>query len=180
MKKRAVVKRKKPAKAKKVAAKKRVSPVPRGFRTLTPEIVVSRGAEAIDFYKRAFGAREVMRMASPDGKIMHAELRIGDSLFFLNDEFPEAAARSPQSLGGASGSLHVYVPNVDTAFQRAIDAGARVQMAVADMFWGDRYGKLADPFGHVWGLATHKEDLSTAQQRKRAEEFFKQAGGQHG
>lgn len=170
----------KPARTKKVAAKARVAPIPRGFRTITPELVVSRAAEAIDFYKRAFGAREVMRMASPDGKIVHAELRIGDSLFFLNDEFPQGAARSPQSLGGASGSLHVYVPNVDATFKRAVDAGAQVRMAVADMFWGDRYGQLADPFGHVWALATHTQDLTPAQQRKRAEEFMKQSASQGG
>jgi len=158
------------------AAPKRVSPVPASFHTITPQLTVRDAARAMDFYKRAFGAREVMRMASPDGKIMHAELKIGDSLFFLGDEFPESGCRSPQSLGGTSASLHVYVPNVDAAFKRAVDAGAEARMPVSDMFWGDRYGKVADPFGHEWGLATHKEDLTPSQQKKRAEAFFKQAG----
>jgi PhnB protein len=161
-------------------APRRVKAQPASFHTITPQLTVRDAARAIDFYKRALGAREVARMASPDGKIMHAELRIGDSVFFLGDEFPEGGCRSPESLGGTSGALHVYVPNVDAAFKRAVDAGAQSRMPVADMFWGDRYGKIADPFGHEWGLATHKEDLTSAQQKKRAEEFFKQAGGQHG
>lgn len=187
MKKSAKAKRKPAAKAARKAAKKaakksatqRVSPIPRGYRTVTPQLTVRGAAEAIEFYKRAFGARELMRMASPDGKVMHAELRIGDSVFFLGDESPDMGGRSPQTLGGATGSLHVYVRNVDAAVKRAVDAGAQVAMAVADMFWGDRYGKLRDPFGHEWGLATHTEDLTPAQQRKRAEEFVKQMG-QHG
>jgi PhnB protein len=177
-------KRKKPAtKARaKASTKKRVSAVPSGFRTMTPQLTVKSSAQAIDFYKRAFGARELVRMASPDGKIMHAELKVGDSLFFLTDEFPDMGGRAPQSLGGSTGSYHLYVPNVDTAFKRAIDAGAQVAMPVADMFWGDRYGKVRDPFGHEWGLATHKEDLSSAEQRRRGEAFFKQMAqqGQHG
>lgn len=155
-------------------AKKRVSAIPRGFRTLTPQLTVRGAVEAIDFYKRAFGARELMRMPTPDGKIMHAELRIGDSLFFVNDEFPDMETRSPQSLGGATGSFHVYVRDVDAAVQRAAAAGAQITMPAADMFWGDRYGKVKDPYGHEWGLATHTEDLTPAQQRKRAEEFSKQ------
>ena len=158
------------------AAAKRVKPVPDGFRTVTPQLTVQDAARAIDFYKRALGARELMRMASPDGKVMHAELRIGDSIVFLTDEFPDMGSRSPQSLGGATGSFHVYVPNVDAAFKRAVDAGARVKMPVADMFWGDRFGQVVDPFGHEWGLATHKEDVTPAQTRKRAEAHFRQAG----
>ena len=157
-----------------------VQPTPAAFHTITPQITVRDAAKAIDFYKRAFGAGEVMRMAAPDGKVMHAELKVGDSIFFLGDELPDMGARSPQSLGGVTGSLHIYVRNVDAAFKRAVDAGAEATMPVADMFWGDRYGKVKDPFGHEWGLATHKEDLTPAQQRKRAEEFFKQAGHQHG
>ncbi|HEV8308833.1 MAG TPA: VOC family protein [Methylomirabilota bacterium] len=169
-------------KAGKAAPKARVSPIPRGYRSLTPALMVRGAAEAIDFYKRAFGARELTRMASPEGKIMHAELKVGDSVFFLGDESPEMGSKSPQTLGGVTGSLHIYVPNVDSAFKRAIDAGAQATMAIADMFWGDRYGKLRDPFGHEWGMATHKEDLTPAQQKKRGEEFFKQMGqrGQHG
>jgi PhnB protein len=160
-------------------AKKRVSAIPVGMSTVTPYLVVRNGSDAIDFYKRAFGAREVGRMPGPDGKIMHAALRIGGAAVFLADENPQMGSRSPQSLGGASGSLHLYVPNVDAAFKRAVDAGAQVGMPVTDMFWGDRYGKVTDPFGHEWGLATHKEDLTSAQVKKRAEAFFKQAG-QHG
>jgi PhnB protein len=188
MKKKSVKAKRKPAakatrkaakKAAKKSATKRVSPIPRGYGTVTPQLTVRGAAEAIDFYKRAFGARELMRMLSPDGTVMHAELRIGDSVFFLGDESPDMGGRSPQTLGGATGSLHVYVRNVDAAVKRAVDAGAQVAMAVADMFWGDRYGKLRDPFGHEWGLATHTEDLTPAQQRKRAEEYAKQMG-QHG
>jgi uncharacterized glyoxalase superfamily protein PhnB len=159
-------------------AKKRVSPVPRGYHTVTPAITVKGAAEAIDFYRRALGARERMRMASPDGKIMRAELQIGDSVIFLGDECPDVGGRSPLTLGGATGSLHIYVPSVDAAVRRAVEAGARVTMPVADMFWGDRYGKVTDPFGHEWGLATHTEDLTPAQQKKRAAEFMKQQAGQ--
>jgi PhnB protein len=154
----------------------RVKPVPEGFRTVTPQLTVRDAGQAIDFYKRALGARELMRMSSPDGKVMHAEIRIGDSIVFLIDESPDMGARSPQALGGATGSFHVYVPNVDAAFKRAVDAGAQVKMPVADMFWGDRFGQVVDPFGHEWGLATHKENVTPAQTRKRAEAFFKQAG----
>jgi uncharacterized glyoxalase superfamily protein PhnB len=165
--------------APKTTARKKVSRVPAGMGTITPQLAVKNAAEAIDFYKRALGAREVMRMGSPDGKIMHAELKVSGSIFFLSDEFPEMGCRSPQSLGGSTSSFHVFVPNVDAAFKRAVDAGAQARMPVADMFWGDRYGKVVDPYGHEWGLATHKEDLTPAQLRKRAEEFFKQQG-QHG
>jgi PhnB protein len=183
MKKRTAAKKKAAPKAKKSArkapaAKARVSPIAPGFRSVTPQLTVRGAAAAIDFYKRALGAREVMRMASPDGKVMHAELKIGDSVIFLGDEFPEAGCQSPQTLGGATGSLHVYVPNVDAAFKRAVDAGAQATMPVSDMFWGDRYGKVKDPFGHEWGLATHKETLTPAQMRKRGEEAMKQMAAQ--
>ena len=159
-------------------AKKRVSPIPRGYHSVTPAIMVRGAAGAIDFYKRAFGARERMRMAGPDGKVMHAELRFGDSVVFLGDEMPDQGKPSPQTLGNATGSLHLYVPNVDVAVKRAVDAGARVTMPIADMFWGDRYGKVTDPYGHEWGLATHKEDVTPAQMKKRAAEFMKQMAGQ--
>jgi uncharacterized glyoxalase superfamily protein PhnB len=160
-------------------AKKRVSPVPRGYHSVTPAIMVKGAAAAIEFYKRAFGAREQMRMAGPDGKVMHAELKFGDSVVFLGDEMPDQGKLSPQSLGNATGSLHLYVPNVDAAVKRAVDAGARVSMPIADMFWGDRYGKVTDPFGHEWGLATRKEDLTAAQMKKRAAEFMRQQAGPH-
>jgi PhnB protein len=147
--------------------------IPPGYHTITPQLTVRNAAAAVDFYQRAFGATELMRMPGPDGRsIMHAELKIGDSVFFLNDEFPGMGARSPESLGGSTGSFHVYVEDVDAAFSRAVAAGARVSMPVADMFWGDRYGKVADPFGHEWGLATHTEDLSDEEVRERAQKAF--------
>lgn len=163
-------------------AKKAVPPIPAGFHSVTAQLTVRGAAQALEFYKRALGARELMRMPGPGGQgIMHAELRIGDSIFFVQDEFPEMGPgpRAPQTLGGATGSLHIYVRNVDAAFKQAVEAGAQAKMPPADMFWGDRYAKVTDPFGHEWGLATHKETLTTAQQRKRAEEFVRQMG-QHG
>ena len=153
---------------------KQVKPIPEGYRTVTPYLTLRNGDRAIDFYKRAFGAKELMRMPGPDGKsIMHAELKIGDSIVLLSDEAPDmGSCRSPESLGGASGSLFLYVKDVDAAFKRAVAAGCQVRMPVTDMFWGDRFGKLADPFGHEWGLATHKEDLTPAQVKKRAQAFY--------
>jgi PhnB protein len=153
----------------------RVKSIPEGCHTVTPYLMVRGADRAIDFYKRAFGAEELMRMPGPDGKsIMHAELRIGDSPIFLADEFPDMGSGSPQSVGGTAISLHLYVEDVDAAFKQAVSAGATVQMPVADMFWGDRYGKLIDPFGHQWGMATHKEDLTPQEIGKRAETFFAQ------
>jgi uncharacterized glyoxalase superfamily protein PhnB len=151
---------------------KAVKPIPEGYHTLTPYLVVRDAARAIDFYKRAFGATEKERMVGPDGKVMHAELRIGNSVFMLSDEFPGTKCQSPQALGGTSGGLFIYVEDVDSAFRRAVDAGAAVEMPVADMFWGDRYGKLADPFGHQWSLATHKQDLSAEEIRKAGDAFM--------
>ncbi len=136
-----------------------VKPIPEGHHTITPHIVVSDGSAAIDFYKQAFGAVEVARMAGPDGKIMHAELRIGDSMLYLCSEF-EGIARSPLSLGGSPVTIHIYVENVDEVFGQAVEAGATVQMPLEDAFWGDRYCKLADPFGHQWSVATHIKDLT--------------------
>ena len=148
-------------------------PVPEGFHTVTPAIVVKDAAKAIDFYKKALGAQELVRMPSPDGKIMHAELKIGDSIIFLSDEMPmPGSVKSPQSLGGSTCTLNVYVPNVDDVFKQAIAAGGKESMPVADQFWGDRYGTLVDPFGYSWGIATHKEDLSPAEMRERSQKFF--------
>ncbi|MFB3815759.1 MAG: VOC family protein [Terriglobales bacterium] len=146
--------------------------IPQGYHTVTPSITVKNAAAAIDFYKKAFGAEELMRMNSPDGKIAHAEIKIGDSIIFLNDECDMGFSRAPQTLGGTTGGLMLYVSDVDTAFDRAIKAGGQVKMPVADMFWGDRYGNLTDPFGHVWGLATHKEDLSQQEIEDRAKAFY--------
>ncbi len=160
-------------------ARKRVGPVPRGVHAVTPQLTVRDAARATDFYRRASGARELLRMTGPDGRLTHVEIRIADSILFLADEAPERGNRPPESLGGNSGSFHVYVPDVDRALRRAVGAGARARMPLAGMRWGDRYGKPADPFGHEWGLATRVEELTPAQQRTRAEAFFKQAG-QHG
>src|ERR1700684_1472973 len=137
-----------------------VKAIPEGYHTLTPYMTVRDAARAIEFYKQAFGAVEKGVMKGPDGKVMHAELRIGDSVLMLGDEFPHMGALSPQSTGGAGMGLHIYTDDVDSAFERAVKAGATVEMPVADMFWGDRYGKLADPFGHKWSIATHTADLS--------------------
>ena len=148
-------------------------PIPEGFHTVTPALVVRDAAKAIDFYKKALGAQELVRMPSPDGKIMHAELKIGDSIIFLSDEMPmPGSVKSPQSLGGSTCTLNVYVPNVDETFKQAISAGGKESMPVADQFWGDRYGTLVDPFGYSWGIATHKEDLSPAEMRERSQKFF--------
>jgi PhnB protein len=149
------------------------SPVPQGFHTVTPSLIVRGAAEAIEFYKKALGAEELMRMTSPDGKIGHAELKIGDSVIFLSDEFPGVGvARSPQSVGGCTGTLNLYVPDVDATFRQAVSAGGKTTMAVADMFWGDRYGTFIDPFGHHWGIGTHKEDLTSEEVEERARAFY--------
>jgi PhnB protein len=156
-----------------------VKPIPQGYHTVTPYLTVKGAAQAIEFYKRAFGAQEVERMPGPDGKsVMHAELKLGDSIVMLSDEFPQAGTRSPQTLGGSTGYLFLYVPDVDAAFKRAVDAGAKGAMPPSDMFWGDRFAKVSDPFGHEWGLATHKEDLSPEEIRKRGQaEMAKMAKG---
>ena len=149
------------------------TPTPKGFHSITPSLVVKDAAKAIDFYKKALGAQELMRMGAPGGKIGHAELKIGDSIIFVNDEFPNmGATKSPQTLGGCTCSLNLYVPNVDDVFKQAISAGAKETMPVADMFWGDRYGTFTDPFGFVWGVGTHKEDLSAEELEKRAQTFY--------
>lgn len=141
-----------------------VKPIPEGMHTITPHLVCEGAAEAIEFYKKAFGAVERGRMPGPDGKIMHAMLSIGDSPLMLNDDFPEmAGGRGPKALQGSPVTLHLYVEDVDAAFAKAVAAGATVRMPVADMFWGDRYGQVTDPFGHHWSLATHKQDLTSEQ-----------------
>jgi uncharacterized glyoxalase superfamily protein PhnB len=148
-------------------------PIPEGYHSITPYLTVKGAAQAIDFYKRAFGAEEIVKMPGPDGKsVMHAELKIGDSIFMLSDEFPGAGCHSPQSLGATTIKMHMYVNDVDAAFDRAVKAGATALMPVADMFWGDRYGKLKDPYGHEWGLATHKLDLTPEEMGKAAQAAF--------
>jgi len=158
---------------------KSVKPIPDGYHTATPYLRVRGAAKAIEFYKKAFGAEEMVRMPSPDGKtIMHAELKIGDSPIMLGDEMKEMNALSPQSVGGSGGGVHLYVRDVDATVARAVAAGAKVTMPVADMFWGDRYGKLTDPFGHEWSVATHTEDLSPKEMDQRAKAFFAQQAKQ--
>lgn len=152
--------------------KNRVRPIPDGYHTATPYLILRDGARAIEFYKRTFGAKELMRMPGPDGRIMHAEIQIGDSRIMLADESPENGSPSPQTLKGTAVGIFLYVEDVDAVFKRAVAAGARELMPVADMFWGDRFGKISDPFGHQWQLATHKEDLQPDEIGKRAEAAF--------
>ena len=147
-----------------------VQAIPKGYHTITPFMTVRDAARAIEFYKQAFGATEKGVMKGPEGKIMHAELVIGDSIIMLADEFPEFGSLSPQSTGGSGTGLHIYIEDVDSAFDRAVKAGATVEMPVADMFWGDRYGKLRDPFGHKWSIGTHKADLSMEEMKKGMDE----------
>ncbi len=135
-------------------------PIPDGMHTITPHLVCAGAKEAIEFYKKAFGATEESCLPGPDGKVVHAELRIGDSPFMLTDEWPEMNSLSPKSLKGTPVTLHLYVTDVDAAVARAVAAGAELAMPVEDMFWGDRYGQVRDPFGHMWSVATHQHDLS--------------------
>jgi len=146
----------------------KVREIPKGFHTVTPYLIVTDGARAIDFYKRAFGAQELLRLDGPDGKVAHAELKIGDSIIMLSEEMP-GHTRSPQSLGGTAVDIMLYVKDVDQAFNQAVAAGAKITMALSDMFWGDRYGQVTDPFGHSWSLATHKEDVLPEELRKRTQ-----------
>ena len=134
-------------------------PIPEGYHTVNPYLAVDDAAEAIEYYKKAFGAKERVRMETPDGKIGHAELEIGDSLVMLSDPFPQASTRPPKELGGTSVSVFMYVEDVDAVVKQAVDAGATVAMEVADQFWGDRFGSVQDPFGHSWSIATHVEDV---------------------
>jgi len=145
-------------------------PIPQGYRSVTPYLTLNDAARALDFYKRAFGAQEVMRMDAPGGKIGHAEIKIGDSMIMLADEMPGSGTRSPQSLGATTAGIFLYVENADAVFNQAVSAGAHVEAPMADMFWGDRYGRLKDPFGHSWSVATHKEDVAPAEMSKRMQE----------
>jgi len=146
-----------------------VKPIPEGYHNVTPYLIVKGASEAIDFYKKAFGASETMRIAAPGGKVGHAEIRIGDSAVMLADESPEMVSRSPQTLGGAGVSILLYVADVDIQFQQAIDAGAKELLPVQNQFYGDRTGTLQDPYGHIWTVATHVEDVLPEEMRKRAE-----------
>ena len=157
--------------------------IPAGYHSVTPAIVVRDAAAAIDFYKRAFGAEEINRMAGPDGSIMHAEIRVGDSVVMLGEENEQWGTRSPLSLGGVHGSLHIYVADADASFNRAIQAGATERYPLEDAFWGDRYGKVTDPFGHEWGIATRVKELSPVEMEEAGREWMakvaQQAAGAH-
>jgi PhnB protein len=150
------------------------SPIPRGFHTATPSLTVRNAPEAIEFYKKALGAEELVRMQGPDGKIGHAELKIGDSIIFLSEEFPNMGSKSPQTVGATTGSIYLYVEDVDSAYQQAIDAGGKSTMPVTNMFWGDRYGQFMDPYGHVWGVSTHVEDVPEQEMGERQKAWFAQ------
>ena len=151
-----------------------VQPVPRGYHSVTPYLIVREGARAIEFYKRAFGAIELMRMDAPGGKIGHAEVKIGDSPVMLADEHPEWDSKSPQTIGGSPVQLMIYVDDCDTVFKRALAEGATEVRPLKDQFYGDRSGSLIDPFGHCWTVATHTEDVSPEEMERRAEEALKQ------
>src|SRR5437763_14917 len=145
-----------------------VQPIPEGYQSLIPYLAVDDAAKAIDFYKSAFGAEERYRMDAPGGKIGHAELKVGDSILMLSDPFPQATTKSPKELGGTTSSIFMFVEDVDAALQRAVDAGAELSMPADDMFWGDRFGAVTDPFGHTWQLATHVEDVPPEEMAERA------------
>jgi PhnB protein len=158
---------------------KKVRPIPKGYHTVTPGLAVRNAVQAIEFYKKAFGAKEKARMYGPDGKtIMHAEIKIGDSHIMLGEEMPQMNHLSPQSLNGTSVNLYVYVKDVDKVFNQAVKAGATVTMPVMDAFWGDRNGQVMDPFGHKWGIATRKRDVSEKEMRKAAQDWFAQQAKQ--
>jgi PhnB protein len=144
-----------------------VKPIPEGYHTLTPSLSVENAAEAIEFYKRAFGASERARTLGPDGKIAHAELQIGDSVLMLADPFPQATTKPPTQIGGTAVTLFLYVEDVDAVFKQAVGAGATSTMDVDDMFWGDRFGSVTDPYGHSWGIATHVEDVPPEELEER-------------
>jgi len=148
-------------------------PIPDGYRTATPYLIVKGAAEAIEFYKRAFGATEMLRMADPQGKVGHAEIKIGDSVIMLADEHPAMGYRGPHSIGGSSVSILLYLEDVDAVFERAVKAGAKAQRPVMNQFYGDRSGTLEDPFGHVWTVATHVEDVAPEEMKRRAEAAMK-------
>jgi PhnB protein len=145
-------------------------PIPEGYHSVTPYLTYESASDAIDFYAKAFGAKERMRMEAPGGKIGHAEIQIGDSIVMLSDAFPQSTSRPPSELGGTCAGVFLYVDDVDAVVRRAADLGATITMEVADQFWGDRFGSITDPFGHSWAIATHVEDLTPEQMAERAKE----------
>lgn len=169
--------RRKPPLKRAAAPKKKVQPIPAGYSSVTPYLSVQGAAQAIEFYKKAFGAKEIMRMPGPEGKLGHAEVRIGDSRVMLSDEYEAMGFLGPQARGGTTAHIHLYVRDVDATVARATAAGAKLARPVADQFYGDRTGSIEDPFGHLWHVATHKEDLSMAELKRRAALAAKQASG---
>jgi PhnB protein len=153
-----------------------VKHIPDGWRVVTPYLVVKDAARAIEFYGKAFGAKEVMRLPGPGGKIGHAELKIGGEYVMLADEVPEQGHKSPVSLGGSPVRIHLYVEDVDAVARRAVEAGAKILIPIGDQFYGDRSGRIEDPFGHIWIISTHQEDVTPAEMEKRMEAFFKKQG----
>ena len=151
-----------------------IEKIPKDYHSITPVLIVKNGDEAIEFYKKGFGVEERYRMKGPDGRVAHAELKLGDSVFMLSDEYPEMECHSPKTIGGSPVSMYVYVDDVDSVFNKAISAGAKALDPVKDQFWGDRHGRLVDPFGHLWSIATHKKDLSEEEMKKAAEAAFSQ------
>lgn len=149
-----------------------VKPVPDGMHTVTPHLVCAGAADAIEFYKKAFNAVEMGRLPGPQGKLMHGMIRIGDSTVMLVDEFPDCGSIGPKSLKGSPVTIHLYVEDVDAAFERALDAGATIKMPLEDMFWGDRYGVLEDPFGHYWSIATHIRDVSPEEMQQAMQKMM--------
>lgn len=149
-------------------ATQNVKPIPEGVHTITPHLVCAGAADAIEFYKKAFNAVEIHRIPGPGGKLMHGAIRIGDSMLMLADEFPEWGSKGPKTLAGTPVTIHLYVENVDAVFAQAVAAGATPAMPVADMFWGDRYGMLVDPFGHSWSVATHIKDMTDDEMQEAA------------
>jgi len=154
---------------------KKVKPIPDGHRTVAPYLAIKNAAKALEFYKKAFGATETYRLMLPDGRVGHAEIRLGDSIVMLSDEFPEFGGKAPEALGGSPVSIHLYVEDVDAFFKRAVTAGARELKPVMDQFYGDRSGQLEDPFGHLWWVATHKEDVAPEEMHQRVQAMFAQA-----
>ena len=151
-------------------------PIPEGYHTLTTYLTMENAAEAIDYYKDVFGAKERIRMEAPDGKIGHAELEIGDSLLMLSDAFPGATSRPPTELGGTTAGAFMYVEDVDGVVKRAVESGATITMEIADQFWGDRFGSITDPFGHSWSIATHVEDVPPEEMAERAKAAMAEMG----
>lgn len=168
-----------PAKKSKTKKTKEISPIPAGFHTVTPYLTLNRGTEAIEFYKKAFGAKELAREATPDGKIMHARIRIGDSIIMLSDEFPGSDTKSPESFGSTTVTLHIYSKSVDKLWQQVVSAGAKVTMPLDNQFWGERYGKLVDPFGHNWSLSMQIKMDPEEMEAKRQAAMSMFAQGEH-